>query len=106
MDYRQRRYYLIDITNDDLGNKFRTMKLIAPSLKMSAPYKHFKNGIDWDYSNFRNQYWCNTTIHSHTVTHLVSVRNEHHYLFRKFLELATKANEIYFICADKRLLGQ
>ena len=106
MDYRNRRYYLIDIKDDNLSNKFRMMKCIAPSLKLSPPYNHFKNGVDWDYSNIRNKFWSGTTVHTLATTHLASVRNEHHYLFRTFLEMASKSNEIYFMQVDKRLLGQ
>ena len=106
MDYRERQYYLIDIKDDNLNNKFQMMKQIAPSVKLSPPYKHFKDGRDWDYSNITNKFWSGTTIHSHTTTHLVSVINKQHYIFRKFLELATKANEIYFMRVDKRMLGQ
>ena len=106
MDYRERQYYLIDILDDNLNNKFYMMKRIAPSVKLSSPYKHFKNGLDFDYNNIRNTWWTSTTIHALSTTHLLSVKNEHHYLLRKFLELATKANEIYFIRVDKRMLGQ
>ena len=106
MDYRKRQYYLIDIGNDELNNKFHMMKQLAPSLKLSSPYKHFKNGFDFDYGNIQNKWWSGTTIHSLNTTHLLSVRNEHHHLLRMFLELATKANEIYFIRVDKRMLGQ
>lgn len=106
MDYRKRQYYLIDIRNDELNYKFYMMKQIAPSVKLSSPYKHFKNGLDFDYDNIRNKWWTSTNIHALSTTHLLSVRNEEHYLFRQFLELATKANEIYFIHIDKRMLGQ
>ena len=106
MDYRERQYYLIDILDDDLNNKFYMMKQMAPSIKLSSPYKHFKNGFDFDYGNIQNKWWHGTTIHALNTTHLLSVRNEEHYLFRKFLELASKANAIYFIRVDKRMLGQ
>ena len=43
MDYRKRQYYLIDIRNDELNYKFYMMKQIAPSVKLSSPYKHFKS---------------------------------------------------------------
>jgi hypothetical protein len=106
MDYRKRQYYLIDILDDNLNNKFYMMKRIAPSLKLSSPYNHFKDGFDFDYGNIQNKWWTHTTIHALNTTHLASVKNDEHYLFREFLELATKANEIYFMRVDKRMLGQ
>lgn len=101
MDYRKRQYYLIDIKDDHLNHKFNMMKQLAPSLKMSPPYNHFKDGLDWDYRNIGNR----DIIDLQSITHLVSISNKHHYIFRQFLELATKANEIRFIRVDKSMLG-
>lgn len=106
MDYRNRHYYLVDIRSDRFNDKIDMMKQMAPSLKISPPYKHFKNGFDFDYGNIQNIWWTGTTIHSLNTTHLISINHKHGYIFRRFLELATKANEIYFMRVDKKMLGQ
>lgn len=106
MDYREREYYLIHIRSDYNNNKINLMKQIAPSLKLSAPTKHIKNTYYWDEDAVKNIWYDTTLIHCTAISHLASVRKEHHYLFRYFLESMTKANEIYFMKVDKRMLGQ
>ena len=43
MDYRERRYYLIDLQGDKNNNKINLMRRVAPSLKIHPPYNHWND---------------------------------------------------------------
>ena len=43
MDYRKRNYYLVTIMYFSYDTRMHYYRLAAPSLKIHAPYNHFKN---------------------------------------------------------------
>lgn len=43
MDYRKRNYYLVSILYSSYNMRLSYFKLAAPSLKICAPYNHFKH---------------------------------------------------------------
>lgn len=42
MDYRNRKYYLVNWSYDR-NYRIKNLKLLAPSIKMHSPYNHFKS---------------------------------------------------------------
>ena len=46
MDYRNREYYLVDISWRTYDMRMNLFKLAAPSLKIHKPYNHFKYNKD------------------------------------------------------------
>lgn len=85
------------------------MKHIAPSLKLSAPEKHYKNGKYHDSDNLKDILW---TYNTHVIagicspTHLVSVRKEEVYYFMIFLKLMSQGDVLFYRRLSKEELGQ
>ena len=51
MDYRHRNYYLVVIDWSSYNMRMLYYKMAAPSLKAHPPYRHFKNGREYDAQN-------------------------------------------------------
>lgn len=106
MDYRERQYYLINIQSDTNNDKVNCMKQIAPSIKISAAKNHFKNKYVLDKYNVVNNFYDNSTVICSNFSFFISVRNEHNYLFKFYLDTLTKAKEVYYVKINKKMLGQ
>lgn len=56
MDYRNRKYYLVQIKNNE-SMKIKELKSVVPSLKINPPYGHFVRHIfDGRFSYITNVY--------------------------------------------------
>lgn len=51
MDWRRRNYYLVTISYLTYEMRMKYYRMAAPSLKIHAPYGHFKNGKELDRFN-------------------------------------------------------
>ena len=59
MDWRRRNYYLVTISYLTYEMRMKYYRMAAPSLKIHAPYGHFKNGKELDRLNdgAKGHYW-------------------------------------------------
>lgn len=104
MDYRDRNYYLVSIDYCSHDMRLRYFKIAAPSLKICAPYNHFKhNNEDYDGVFTRKQgysgYW----------QMMLSCKKEDsdalEYELRK-AERRDRPSYSYFLKLSKELCGQ
>ena len=104
MDYRKRNYYLVTIYYLSYYMRLRRYKLAAPSLRIRAPYNHFKGGYsdsyDGEYTKrlFNCGYW----------QMMLSCKKEDSEALEYELRKAERNDNgnSYFIKLDKGLLGQ
>lgn len=65
MDYRQRRYYLINVGYYDYHTKIKILKKLVPSIKFHSPYNHFNMSIKTFTKKdvYDGEFYNNTKIH-------------------------------------------
>lgn len=103
MDYRKRNYYLVTISYLSYDMRLNYYRLAAPSLKIHAPYGHFK-GYDKDYDGVcMKELWC-----SGYWQIMLSCKKEDSEALEYELRKAERNDNgnSYFIKLDKCLLGQ
>lgn len=97
MDYRNRKYYLVTLSSSSYDIRLNHFKMFIPTLKISEPYNHFKNGKSYDGEN-TNKYW----------QMMISCRNEHAEALEYELNKDKRQNEkySYFMELNKQICGQ
>lgn len=56
MDYRNRKYYLIEFDLRTFNMRRERLKILSPSLKMHSPYRHIKdNNTCYGYDRIKNK---------------------------------------------------
>ena len=105
MDYRDRKYYLVTLSYSSYKTRLNKFKQIAPSLKISAPYNHFKNGKSYDGANTVDL--CNCCYYNYWQMLISCNKQESDLLEYELNKMLVKDKKYsYFIELHKNLCGQ
>lgn len=99
MDYRQRDYYLARIDCYSYDMRMNIFKIVAPSLKIHAPYGHIKSNGHMEQDRINNRYW----------QMMLSCRKEDSEALEYELRKAKRRDGLnfsYFLKLNKEICGQ